>query len=85
MAEKKSPKKNSKTIHANKELNLEKIKDSLKQDHACYVLITCSHPSDKGKMEVELNFEGDESLAAYLVDSAQSVFDQKAEPSIDSL
>lgn len=53
----------------------EKIKKQLKKDHACYVLITCSQPSEDGKMQVELNYSGDENLAAYLVDGAKCVFD----------
>ena len=34
---------------------------------ACYVLITCSKPEESGKMDVEMEFEGDEDLAAFLV------------------
>jgi membrane-bound inhibitor of C-type lysozyme len=56
---------------------LEKIKLALSQIHACYVLITCSEPSKEGHMEVEMNYEGDESLAAFLVDNASQVFDER--------
>lgn len=41
------------------------------EQHACYVLITCGHPTDDGKMEVELTYEGDPTLAAYLLQNAQ--------------
>lgn len=57
-------------------VSLEKIKRSLKEVHACYVLITCSEPSQEGQMEVEMSYEGDESLAAFLVDNASQVFDK---------
>lgn len=53
----------------------EKIKKQLKKDNACYVLITCTPPSKDGKMQVELNYSGDENLAAYLIDGAKSVFE----------
>ncbi len=43
----------------------------LHQDDACYVLITCKMPSADGKMQVEMTYEGDECLAAYLIESAQ--------------
>jgi membrane-bound inhibitor of C-type lysozyme len=59
------------------QITLEKIKSALREIHACYVLITCSEPSKEGKMEVEMNYEGDESLAAFLVDNASQVFDER--------
>ncbi len=65
------PKKNA------KELSLEKIKQSLKNQHACFVLITCSEPTLEGKMDVEMSYEGDETLASFLVDNASQVFDEK--------
>jgi len=59
------------------DISLEKIKHSLSKKHACYVLITCSEPSTDGHMEVEMNYEGDESLAAFLIDNASQVFDER--------
>ncbi len=50
------------------------IQRELEKNHACYVLITCSVPSEKGEMQVELSYEGDEGLASYLLESAQSTF-----------
>ena len=55
------------------------IRDILKKDCACYVLITCSEPSEEGNMNVELQFEGDESLAALLIENANQVFTQRME------
>ncbi|MBI5346394.1 MAG: hypothetical protein HZB76_04560 [Chlamydiae bacterium] len=59
--------------------NLDQIKRMLAKNNACYVLITCSEPSQDGKMQVELDYDGDQNLAAYLVDGAQKVFDDEQE------
>ena len=56
---------------------LGKIKKELSGQYACYVLITCSDPSKNGNMEVEMSYEGDEMLAAFLLENAGQVFDQK--------
>ena len=55
---------------------LDKVKKALGKKCACFVLITCTEPAPDGKMQVELNFEGDESLAAFLVDNASQVFSE---------
>lgn len=61
-----------------KAVRLEKeIKKALGGSCACYVLITCTQPNADGKMEVELNYEGDESLAAFLIENANQVFDDR--------
>ena len=46
---------------------------------ACYVLITCSEPNLEGKMEVQMDYEGDATLAAFLVQNAAQVFDDRFE------
>jgi hypothetical protein len=53
-------------------VNQKKLQD---QAHACYVLITCGQPSAEGKMQVEMTYEGDPSLAAYLLQNAQDLID----------
>lgn len=53
-------------VDLNKKLNNNKM---------CYVLITCGQPSKDGKMQVEMTYEGDPVLAAYLVESAQQFID----------
>lgn len=53
------------------------FRDSLTKKHVCYVLITCDAPSDDGKMNVEMSYEGDASLAAYLLQGAQSFMDEQ--------
>lgn len=58
-------------------IDKQQIKKSLKDDCACYVLITCSNPSSDGKMEVEMCFEGEEDLAALLIENAAQAFDAR--------
>lgn len=53
------------------------VKMVLRDQYSCYVLITCTAPSKDGKMEVSMNFEGDEDLASLLVDNASQVFDAR--------
>ena len=53
------------------------IKKALGSKCACYVLITCTEPGVDGKMEVEMNYDGDETLAAFLVENAVQVFDDR--------
>ena len=55
------------------------VHKALLEENACYVLITCGQPSDDGKMQVEMTYEGDASLAAYLIESAQGLLDNHAE------
>lgn len=47
------------------------VKRVAAKNKACYVLITCGEPSEDGKMQVEMTYEGDACLAAYLIESAQ--------------
>lgn len=56
---------------------LSRVKMVLKDQYSCYVLITCTAPCKDGKMEVAMNFEGDEDLASLLVDNASQVFDER--------
>jgi hypothetical protein len=50
---------------------LQGLKEALAEQHECYVLITCKKHDDDGKLQVEMTYEGDSCLAAYLVESAQ--------------
>lgn len=49
----------------------------LKGEYAGYVLVTCKEPTADGKMSVELTYEGDSALAAYLLDSARAFLDEE--------
>lgn len=54
-----------------------RIKKTLAKNHACYVLITCDEPNEDGKMQVEMSYAGDASVAAYLLQGAQSIIDEQ--------
>lgn len=57
----------------------QRIEKSLAKNHACYVLITCDAPSEDGKMHVEMTYEGDASVATYLLRGAQSYIEEQEE------
>lgn len=52
---------------------------NLKEEHACYVLITCGKPSAEGKMSVKMTYEGDPTLVSYLLENAQGFIDPDSE------
>ncbi len=54
---------------------VKKILDN--DNHACYVLITCEKPSKDGHMNVEMTYEGEVDLAAYLINTAQGILDEQ--------
>ncbi|MDN3509046.1 MAG: hypothetical protein P0S93_03375 [Candidatus Neptunochlamydia sp.] len=54
--------------------NISKLKEALSSEELSFVLITCSKPSKEGKMNVEMDYEGDRDLIAYLMKSAESYF-----------
>ncbi|WP_049767152.1 hypothetical protein [Waddlia chondrophila] len=47
------------------------IREKLAKKHACYVLVTCGQPSEEGKINVEMSYEGDPALASFLLQGAQ--------------
>lgn len=51
----------------------------LTEDKACYILITCGEPAADGKMSVEMTYEGDPTLASYLLENAQGFIDRDLE------
>lgn len=58
-----------------KKLSHQELRQELAERNACFVLITCGEPTKDGKMQVELTYEGDASLAAYLIESAQGLIE----------
>ena len=48
----------------------EKIKQLVTNNHLSYILITCSQPSEEGKMDVEMSCEGDDDLIDLLMKNA---------------
>jgi hypothetical protein len=53
------------------------LQEALDKDPSCYVLITCGQPSPDGNMQVEMTYQGDTSLASYLIQGAQYYIDQE--------
>lgn len=53
------------------------FKDALSKKHLCYVLITCDASASDGQMEVEMSYEGDATLASYLLQGAQNFIDEQ--------
>jgi len=53
------------------------LQEALEKNPSCYVLITCGAPTEDGQMEVEMSYKGDVTLAAYLLQGAQSVIDEE--------
>lgn len=47
-----------------------------KEDQACCIVIRCGQPNADGKMSVEMTYEGDPTLASYLLENAQGFIDQ---------
>jgi hypothetical protein len=58
------------------------IKKRLAKNHACYVLITCDEPSEDGEMKVEMSYQGDADIAAFLLQGAQSYIDEQEKQEI---
>jgi hypothetical protein len=56
------------------------LKEKLAKKHACYVLITCDPSAKDGRMEVEMSYEGDATLAAYILHGAQLRMDELEAP-----
>lgn len=59
--------------------NETQLKKTLAKNHACYVLITCDEPKENGEIEVEMTYEGDATVAAYLLQGAQSIIDEQSD------
>lgn len=63
------------------------LQEALDKNPSCYVLITCGEPSEDGEMQVEMTYQGDATLAAYLLQGAQLFIDQEEDeyPSISQI
>lgn len=67
----------SRKLKKSNEEILAQLKKNLGAKWSCCVLITCTQPEKNGNMEVEMNFDGDETLAAFLVENASQVFEER--------
>ncbi len=56
-----------------------RIKKLLGKDYAGYVLVTCKRPVADGHMQVEMTYDGNPILAAYLLEGAQEYLDEEEE------
>lgn len=70
---------NNRQKHLQKISNRKHLQKVLDKDPPCYVLITCGKPSKDGKMRVEMSYQGDVTLASYLIQGAQYFIDQEEE------
>lgn len=59
------------------EAALDSAKKILGKNCVCCIMITCSQTNSDGNMQVEMHYEGDESLAAFLLENANQVFEEK--------
>ena len=57
----------------NTEIN--ELKKILAEKQLSYVLITCTSPTNEGKMDIELDYLGDQDLLSYLIDSAKNIIE----------
>lgn len=55
------------------------LKKTLAKNTACYILITCDEPTEDGEMQVQMTYEGDATVASYLLQGAQSFIDEQEE------
>jgi len=55
------------------------LQDVLASNPSCYVLITCGKPSPNGELQVEMTYEGDTSVASYLLQGAQYYIEREEE------
>lgn len=53
------------------------IGQKLSKSSVCYVLITCEEAAADGNMQVEMTYEGDATLASYLLHGAQIAIDEQ--------
>lgn len=53
------------------------LQEELMKNYECFVLITCDKVQPDGNMQVEMSYEGDPALAAYLLEGAQSFMEQE--------
>jgi len=60
------------------------LQQALDKNPSCYVLITCGEPTEDGQMQVEMTYQGDATLASYLLQGAQSYIDDESQGYSDS-
>lgn len=46
------------------------------ENHGLFIMITCTKPSEDGKIQVEMTYEGDPFVLSYILKKAQEQFEQ---------
>ena len=46
------------------------------ENHGLFIMITCAPPSEDGKIQVEMKYEGDPCVLSYILKKAQEQFEQ---------
>jgi len=54
-----------------------RVRKLLEKDFEGYVLVTCRPASNDGKMQIEMSYDGDPVLAAYLMEGAQEYLQEE--------
>jgi len=54
-----------------------RVQKLLEKDFEGYVLVTCRPAAGDGKMQVEMSYDGDPVLAAYLMEGAQEYLEEE--------
>ena len=57
------------------------IKTGQQKQPACKIVITCNEPTSDGKMDVEMTYEGDPTLALFLLENAKDYFENQIDES----
>ena len=47
-----------------------------KENDGLFIMITCAPPSEDGKIQVEMTYEGDPFVVLYILKKAQEQFEQ---------
>ena len=63
----------------------QRVKKLLEKDFEGYVLVTCRPAGIDGKMQVEMSYEGDPILAAYLMEGAQGYLEEEEDSEMELL
>ena len=54
-----------------------RVRKLLEKDFEGYVLVTCRPEGNDGKRQVEMSYDGDPVLAAYLMEGAQEYLEEE--------
>lgn len=62
-----------------------RVRRMLEKEYEGYVLVTCRPADLDGRMQVEMSYEGDPVLAAYLMEGAQEYLEEEDGPEMELL